>query len=62
MYCFGKNGKEEKQQAHLHNDPKILPLAFSLSSIHIKVAPNMLRRFSVWKWKVLFNRIFNHGN
>jgi len=62
VHGLGNKGKEGKQQAHLYNVPKILLLAFNLSRMHTKVDPNILRRFSVRKWKVPFIRIFNHSN
>ena len=49
VHSLGNNGEEGKQQAHLHDVPKILPLAFSLSTMNTKVAPNILRRFSIQK-------------
>jgi len=49
LHCLGNSGKEGKWQAHLYNVPKIPPLAFSLSSMHTKVAPNILRGFRMQK-------------
>ena len=39
---------------------KVLSRALSLSSMHTKVAPNLLRKFRINKREVSFSRIINH--
>ena len=43
---------------------EVLPLARSLSSMHTKVAPNILREFGIQKkkGKISFSRIINYSN
>ena len=41
---------------------EVLPLAHSLSHMHTKVAPNILREFRIQKWKISFSRIIDYSN
>jgi len=41
---------------------KLLPQALSLSSMHAKAAPNLLREFRIHKKEVSFCRIINNSS
>jgi len=54
--------KENDRYAYVMRN-EVLPLAHSLSSMHTKVAPNILREFGIQKKrKISFSRIINYSN
>jgi len=64
MHGLGNNGKEEDGRYTYAMFNELLPLAHSLTSMHTKVASNILREFDIQKkrGKTSFSRVTNYSN